>query len=141
MARFAAYRAQGTGFMTRTLGLSQFVIIIVIAVALIFAWDFGRRIVETVQMVQALQAADRQLTQVEQANTRLAALKQDVTSDEWLEKQARARLHYTREDETVFIPAATPPPPVAPPPVIVAPPPQRTIWDDILDALFGPTQH
>lgn len=90
--------------MTRTLGLSQFVIIIAIAVALIFAWDFGRRIVETVQMVQALQAADRQLAQAEQANTRLTALKQDVTDDEWLEKQARARLHYTRATKRFLSP-------------------------------------
>ncbi len=126
--------------MARTLGFSQFIIILIIAVALIFAWDFGRRIVETVQMVQTLQAADRQLTQVEQVNAKLRTLKEDVRSDTWLEKQARARLHYTREGETVFIPAATPPPLVAPPPVIVAPPPQRTIWDDVLDALFGPTQ-
>lgn len=128
--------------MVRTLSLSQFVIIIVIVVALIFAWDFGRRIVETVQLVQTLQAADRQLSQVEEQNAKLRVLKQDVTRDEWVEKQARANLHYTKEGETVFIPAATPPAPAAPVAVVnTPPPPARTIWDDILEALFGPMQH
>ena len=127
--------------MVRTLSLSQFFIIIVIAVALIFAWDFGRRIVETVQMVQTLQAADRQLAQVDETNAKLRVLKQDVTRDDWVEKQARARLHYTKDGETVVIPAATPPAPAAPAPVIAAPPAERTVWDDFLDALFGPTQH
>lgn len=127
--------------MVRTLSFSQFFIIIVIAVALIFAWDFGRRIVETVQMVQTLQAANRQLARVEEANAKLVTLKQDVTRDDWVEKQARARLHYTKEGETVVIPAATPPAPAAPAPVIVAPVPERTFWDDLLEALFGPTLH
>jgi cell division protein FtsB len=129
--------------MVRNLSVSQFFIIIIIAVALIFAWDFGRRIVETVQMVQTLQAADRQLTQLEEAKAKLLTLKQDVTRDDWVEKQARARLHYTKEGETVFIPAATPPAPAAPASVIAVPVPvpERTIWDDLLEALFGPTTH
>lgn len=127
--------------MARTLSLSQFVIIIIVAVALIFAWDFGRRIVETVQMVQTLQAADRQLAQVQEQNAKLLTLKQDVTRDDWVEKQARARLHYTKDGETVFIPAATPPAPAAPAPVIVTTPAERTIWDNVLEALFGPMPH
>lgn len=128
--------------MVKSLSLSQFVIIIAIAVALIFAWDFGRRIVETVQLVQTLQVADQRLTQVEEANAKLRALKQDVTNDEWVEKQARARLHYTKDGETVVIPATTPPAPNAPAPAALeAPAPERTIWDDILEALFGPAQH
>lgn len=127
--------------MARTLSLSQFVIIIIVAVALIFAWDFGRRIVETVHMMQTLQAADRQLAQVQEQNAKLLTLKQDVTRDDWVEKQARARLHYTKDGETVFIPAATPPAPAAPAPVMVTTPAERTFWDNVLEALFGPMQH
>ena len=126
--------------MIRTLGWSHFLLIVIIAVGLIFAWDFGRRFVETVQLVQAVQAADRELEQVEQTNVTLVKLKQDVTRDDWVEKQARARLHYSKQGETLFIPAATPPAPAAPAPVVVPPPPERTIWQDILEALFGPTQ-
>ncbi len=126
--------------MIRTLGWSHFLLIVIIAVALIFAWDFGRRFVETVQLVQAVQAADRQLEQVEQTNVSLVKLKQDVTRDDWVEKQARARLHYSKQGETLFIPAATPPAPSVPAPVVVPPPSERTIWQDVLEALFGPTQ-
>lgn len=127
--------------MLKTLGLSQFIIIIAIAVVLILSWDFGRRIVESVQLVQAAQAADRKLEQVQAVNAALTTLKTDVTKDEWVEKQARARLHYAKSNETLVIPAATPPAPAAPAPVVTPVlPPERTIWQDILEALFGPTQ-
>jgi hypothetical protein len=127
--------------MFKTLGLSQFIIITAIAVVLIFSWDFGRRIVESVQLVQAAQAADQKLEQVQEVNAELTSLKSDVTKDEWVEKQARARLHYAKNNETLVIPAATPPAPSAPAPS-VAPvtPPERTIWQDVLEVLFGPTQ-
>ncbi|MBI4675087.1 MAG: septum formation initiator family protein [Chloroflexi bacterium] len=126
--------------MFKTLGLSQFIVIIAIAVALILSWDFSRRILETVQLVQQVQAADRELAQAEAVNAKLRELKQDVTNDEWVEKTARARLHYSKDGETLFIPAATPVAPAAPAPVVVTSPPQRTFWQDILEALFGPPQ-
>ncbi len=129
--------------MVKSLSLTQFIVIIVIAMTLIFAWDFGRRILETVQLVRTLQLADQRLTQVEAANAQLLTLKQDVTSDEWLEKQARVRLRYTKEGETVFIPvAALPASAVTAPaaPAVNLSPPERTIWDDLVEALFGPMQ-
>jgi cell division protein FtsB len=126
--------------MARSLSLSQFAIIITIAVALIFSWDFGRRILETVQLLQAVQAADQRLAQVEAINAKLETLKSDVTQDAWVEKQARIRLHYTKDGETVFVPVATPPAPPAPAPLVVESPPERTLWQDILEALFGPAQ-
>lgn len=124
--------------MIRTLGVSQFLVIIVITVALIFAWDFGRRILETAALVQTAQATDERLNQLEQVNAQLTTLKQDVTQAEWLEKQARTRLHYAKEGETLFIPISTPPAPPTSAPIVMPAPPARTLWDDILEALFGP---
>lgn len=136
-------RARDTVYMAKSLGLTQFIVIIVIAVTLIFAWDFGRRILETVQLMRTLQLADQRLTQVEAANAQLVTLKQDVTSDEWLERQARARLHYTKDGETVFIPVtALSAPAVSVPaaPAVNLPPSERTLWVDLVEALFGPVQ-
>jgi cell division protein FtsB len=126
--------------MFKTLGIPQFIIIIIVAVAFILSWDFGRRIFETVQLVQAAQAAEQELQQVKSANTQLRQLKRDVTTDEWVVKKARVDLHYARENETLFIPAATPAPPGMPAPQVVPAPPARTFWDDVLEALFGPPE-
>ncbi len=126
--------------MLKSLGLSQFIVIIAIAVALILSWDFSRRILETIQLAQQVQAAERELAQATAVNAKLKQLKQDVTKDEWVEKTARARLHYAQANETLFIPAATPPAPAAPAPIVLPPPPTRSIWQDILQALFGPPQ-
>lgn len=126
--------------MLKTLGLSQFIVIIAIAVALILSWDFSRRILDSIQLVQQVQAAERELAQAEAVNVKLKQLKQDITQDEWVEKTARTRLHYAQDGETLFIPAATPPAPAALAPVVVPLPPTRTLWQDILEALFGPPQ-
>lgn len=125
--------------MLKTLGLAQFIVILVVAIGLILAWDFGRRILETVQLVQAAQAADQQLLQAQQVNAELKQLKKDVTTDEWVMKKARADLHYARPNETLFIPAATPAAPSAPAPTPAVAPPTRSFWQDILEALFGRT--
>jgi len=125
--------------MLKTLGLPQFLIIIIVAVAFILSWDFGRRILETVQLVQAVQAANQQLAQEEQINAQLKQLKKDVITDDWVAKKARVDLHYAKENETLFIPAATPPAPGAPAPVVSVPPTVRPVWQDWLEALFGPT--
>ncbi len=125
--------------MLKTLGLPQFLIIIIIAVAFILSWDFGRRILETVQLVQAVQAANQQLAQEEQINAQLKQLKKDVITDDWVAKKARVDLHYAKENETLFIPAATPPAPGASAPIVSVPPTVRPVWQDWLEALFGPT--
>lgn len=123
--------------MVKSLGLPQFIIIFVVAIGLILAWDFGRRILETVQLIQAVQAADQQYQQVQQVNVELKQLKQDVTTDDWVIKKARADLHYARENETLFIPAATPPAGAAPQPTPAPPVPTRSVWQDVLEAIFG----
>ncbi len=126
--------------MLKTLGLAQLVIIIVVAIGLILAWDFGRRILETVQLVQSAQIADQELTQGQQINVQLKQLKSDVTTDDWVTKKARADLHYAKENETLFIPAATPAAPVAPKPTPTSTVATRSVWQDVLEALFGRTQ-
>lgn len=127
--------------MVKTLGLTQFVIIVVVVVSLIMAWDFGRRILETVELVQAAQQADQELERVQAENETLKQLKHDVTTDSWVIKIARAELHYAQSNETLFIPAATPPPPAAPAPAAPAVEPQTDSWlQDLLKTLFGSGQ-
>lgn len=123
--------------MFKSLGIVQILILVVVAALFILTWDFGRRIVENVQLVQAAQAADAELADVEQVNAQLKQLKQDVTTDDWVIKKARVDLHYAQENETLFIPAATPPAPAAAAPAVVAVPPERPFWQDWLEALFG----
>lgn len=126
--------------MVKTLGLPQFLIIIVVSVVFILSWDFGRRILETVQLVQAVRAADQQLEQDQSENQQLIDLKKRVTTDDWVTKEARVNLRYAKDTETLFIPvnvpsasaAVTPPPEPAPP--------ERPFWQDWLEALFGPSQ-
>ena len=129
--------------MVKALGLPQIIILLVVATGLILAWDFGRRILETVQLVQAAQAADQQLVQVQKVNVQLNQLKQDVTTDDWVIKEARANLHYARDNETLVIPAATPIPSAPPTPVPDVPVPSHSPWDDFIKALqqlFGTNQ-
>ncbi len=124
--------------MLKSLGLVQILVLGVVAVLFIMTWDFGRRILENIQLVQAAQAAEAKLAHVEQVNAQLQELKKDVTTDNWVIKKARVDLHYAQENETLFIPAATPRAPVnVPAPVITPPPPTRPFWQDWLEALFG----
>lgn len=123
--------------MLKTLGLAQIIILLVVATLFIMTWDFGRRLLDNVALVQAAQAADLELERVERENELLKQLKRDVITDAWVERIARTMLHYTREWETLFIPIHRPPPPAAPAPVIVTAPPTRPFWQDFLQALFG----
>lgn len=127
--------------MLKSLGLIQIFVLLVVATLFIMTWDFGRRILENVQLVQAAQAADQELAQVQQANTQLVQLKKDVTTDDWVIKKARVDLHYARANETLFIPAATPPPNSVQAPVVApAAPPEHPIWQDWLEMIFGTSQ-
>jgi cell division protein FtsB len=123
--------------MLKSLGLVQIFVLVVVATLFIMTWDFGRRILENVQLVQAAQAADAELAHALQVNAQLQELKKDVTTDDWVIKKARVDLHYAKENETLFIPASTPPPHAAPAPVVVSAPPARPIWQDWLEAIFG----
>lgn len=126
--------------MLKSLGVIQIFVLLVVATLFIMTWDFGRRILENVQLVQAAQSADQELANAEQANIQLKQLKKDVTTDDWLTKKARVDYHYAKENETLFIPAATPPPRQAAAPAVPAPPPPRTWWQDALETIFGPSQ-
>lgn len=125
----------------RNIGVSQFLVILFVAVVLILVWDFGRRIIETVRLIQAAQQAERELREAERINAQLIQLKQDILTDAWVERKARSDLHYAKENETLFVPIATRPiAPPTPPPLAIAPPaPARPFWQDWLEWLFGPT--
>jgi cell division protein DivIC len=125
----------------RGLGLPQFVLIIILGVGVFLAWDFGRHVFETIQLSQADARADLQLRQAQDTNGKLIALKSDVETDDWVEKYARTNWHWTRENETIFVPAATPVSTPAPARAAApAPPPPKPFWEEWLDALFGPSQ-
>lgn len=126
--------------MLKTLGFVQVIVLISVASLFILTWDFGRRVVENVQLVQASQAADVDLARVERENAQLQQLKSDVGKDEWVERKARTGLHYTRDGETLFIPIHRVAPASPPSPVVVAPPSPRPVWQDWLEAIFGPSQ-
>ena len=126
--------------MLKSLGFIQIFVLLIVAALFIMTWDFGRRILENVQLVQAAQAADAELAHVQQVNAQLVELKKDVTTDDWVIKKARVDLHYAQENETLFIPATTPPPPSAPAPVVISSTPTRPVWQDWLDAIFGTAQ-
>ena len=126
--------------MIKTLGLVQIVVLVFVASLVILTWDFGRRIVENVQLVQAGQAADVELARVERENAQLLELKRDVITDAWVERIARTMLHYTREWETLFVPIHRTAPVAPPAPVVAVSPPTHPIWQDWLQAIFGPSQ-
>lgn len=123
--------------MLKSLGLIQMFVLLVVATLFIMTWDFGRRILENVQLVQAAQAADQELSHVQLVNAQLVQLKKDVTTDDWVIKKARVDLHYARENETLFIPAATPPPVNLPAPAAAPAPATHPFWQDWLEAIFG----
>lgn len=126
--------------MFKSLGIIQIFVLLVVATLFIMTWDFGRRILENVQLVQASQAAEQELAQVEQINLQLRQLKKDVITDDWVAKKARVDLHYAQPNETLFIPAATPPPLSLPAPKVTTPSVERPFWQDWLEAIFGPSQ-
>lgn len=123
--------------MLKTLGLPQFLTVVIVAIALILSWDFGHRILEIRQLAQAVQAADLELAQVTQANVQLKELLQDVTSTPWLIREARVRFHWTRQGETVVIPIQPPAKPAAAPTPRPLPLPERPVLQDLFDTLFG----
>lgn len=126
--------------MLKTLGLVQITVLLFVATLFILTWDFGRRIVENVQLIQATQAADVELARVERENAQLQELKRDVITDAWVERIARTMLHYTREWETLFVPIHRVTANAPPAPVTAAPLPRRPVWQDWLEAIFGPSQ-
>jgi cell division protein FtsB len=124
----------------RSLGLPQFIAVLVVVVAVFFAWDFGHHILDTLQLVQAAQQADLKLAEVEETNRELTQLKADASTDAFVEKKARIDLHYARDNETIFVPAATPSTAAAPTPQPSTPvTATHSFWQDLLEAIFGPS--
>ncbi len=126
-----------------SIGLVQFLAISAIAVVIFIAWDFGHRVLETMDLLQSDAQAEVRLQAAQDVNAQLKDLKSRVTTDEYVEQYARNRLHWTRPDETLFVSIAMPVPPKASAPLPAAePPPARPVWREWLDllinAVFGP---
>ncbi len=127
----------------RTIGIVQFIGIIVLAVLVVLGWDFGRRILDTMRLLDLDEQATAKVQALEQENSELKQLKQDVSSDDWVEYECRVLLRCARDNETIFVPIATPVPATPPAPVPTpqpqAPKPFWRAWlDGITDAIFGP---
>ncbi len=123
----------------RTIGLAQFLLIIAVVLFIFLAWDFGRRMLDTMQLAQRDAQAGQQLQQLEQTHADLAQQKKDVSTDTFAEDYAREKWHWTREGETLFVPLATPVPTPTPVPTVQPPaPPPKSFWQELLDKLYGP---
>ncbi len=127
----------------RSIGFAQFLAIIGVAVIVFLGWDFGRRVLTTMNLLDQDAQASVKLQQLEQQNADLTELKSQVTTDAWVERQVRRQWHWVRENEVPFVPIATPvpTPELASPPTTAAPPakPAWQQWlDSLTNALFGP---
>ncbi len=128
----------------RTIGPGQFLIIIVVGAIVILGWDLGHRILATMDLLQQDSQADSRLHVLEQQNQDLTQLKNQVGSDAWVEGRVRNEWHWTRDGETIFVPAATPVAAPSPAPASASPPPlpAKPGWqqwlDSLINAIFGP---
>ncbi len=127
-----------TASKERTLGPAQFLTIVVVVALVFFAWDFGRRVLDTMDLAAQDQRAGQQVQNLEQIHTQLVQTQADVTTNEYAERYARENWHWTREGETLFVPLATPAPTPTPVPTIAPPAPApRPFWKQFLDLIYG----
>ncbi len=127
----------------RSIGLPQFLMIIAVAVVVFLGWDFGRRVLDTMDLLQRDAQAQVRLDAATQVNSQLKDVKGQVMTDDWVERYARNKWHWDREGEVVVVPigpsagAAKPAPAPTPPP-----PPAKPGWqqwlDSLINAIFGP---
>ncbi len=126
----------------RTIGLAQFLTISAVALVVLIGWDFGHRVLDTMSLAQKDAQATIRLQAAQQINQQLKDLKGRAVTDAYAEWFVRNYRHWTRENETLFVPIATPVPvPTAAPPPAPAPTP-RPEWqqwlDSLINAIFGP---
>ncbi len=121
----------------RTIGLAQFLAIIIVVVLVFLAWDFGRRVVEMMNLADDDARAGQQVENLEQIHTGLVQTKTDVSTDAYAERYARENWHWTREGETLFVPLATPAATPTPVPTVAPPAPvSKPFWREFLDWLY-----
>ncbi len=124
----------------RSIGLVQFLAIIAAIVFVFLTWDFGRLVLNTKDLAEQDARASQQLLKLEQDHARLEQIKQDVASDAYAERIARETWHWTRENETLFVPLATPAAtPVTPAEAAPPTPAPKPFWQDWLDRLYEPS--
>ncbi len=121
----------------RTIGLAQFLAIIIVAVLVFLAWDFGRRVVDMMNLADQDSRAGQQVENLEEIHARLVQTKTDVSTSAYAERYARENWHWTREGETLFVPLATPAPTRTPIPTVAPPAPEpKPFWREFLDWLY-----
>ena len=123
----------------RSIGLAQFLAIIVIAIVVFLAWDFGRRVLETMRLAELDARAEQELRAQEKLKADLQKQKDYISTDAYAQQYAREKWHWQGRDETLFVPVATPvPTPAAAPTVLPPTPPPKSFWQDLLDKIYGP---
>ncbi len=124
----------------RSIGFVQFLAIIAAIVLVFFGWDFWRLVMNTKDLAEQDARASQQLLQLEQDHARLEQTKQDVATDAYAERIARETWHWTRDNETLFVPLVTPIPSPTPPAEAAPPTPApKPFWQDWLDRLYEPS--
>ena len=123
----------------RSIGLVQFLIIISVVVAVFIAWDFGRRVLDGMRLAELDAQADQSLQTEQQVHDQLQQLQSYVQTDDFANQYAREKWHWQGQNETEFVPVATPVPTATPAPKAVPPTPApKSFWQDLLDKLYGP---
>ncbi|MGB8647151.1 MAG: hypothetical protein WCF84_18080 [Anaerolineae bacterium] len=127
----------------RGVGIAQFLTISAVALVVFIGWDFGHRVLGTIDLLRQDNQAQVRLQAATQVNQQLHDLKNHVTTDAWVEWYARNKWHWTRPDEVLVVPISsrTLPQPVNIPPAAPAPP-AKAWWqqwvDPVIEAIFGP---
>ncbi len=123
----------------RSIGLVQFLAIIAVVVGVFIAWDFGRRVLDGMRLAELDARADQELRMEQQTHDNLQQLQSYVQTDAYAEQYAREKWHWQGENETEFIPIATPVPTATPRPKAVPPTPApKSFWQELLDKIYGP---
>jgi hypothetical protein len=115
---------------------AQIFAIVVFALALYFAWDFGQRVVTSIRLDQSAEEAQIAVDHAVATQTALVEKKQLVESAPYVETVVRG-WHWAKTGEIVVIPQITP----AATPAITVPQPTPSpapVWQQIVDFLFGP---
>lgn len=112
-----------------------------IVAGIFVTWDFARHWVSNLQLNSDSARLDQEIAKATEENQKLVALKGEVQTDAWIEKYVRTYWHWTKQNEQIVVPRATPiavPTPVPAPAAV--PQPSRQFWEDWLDAIFGTPQ-
>ncbi len=126
----------------RSIGLMQFLTISAVFLFGFIGWDFGHRVLSTVDLLQQDAQAQVRLANATRINQQLKDLQTLIRSDSWIEQYVRIKWHWERDGDTMFVPISTPAAPQNTPPPAPPPAPVKPGWrqwlDNLINAIFGP---